>query len=269
MSLVRYIPRPSDEDISSLNFHRLASFRTQVHGQEDGKKVAQQFEALLIQQVLKQARQASVAMSGYGSGQMGLVQALSDEQTALRLGDPGLGLAKALLDQMPAKIRGLRSVKAVEHMPGHIQAFIEKIMESAKTIARRSGIPEKLMLSQAALESGWGRREIAREDGSTSFNLFGIKAGAGWHGKVANVMTTEYVNGKPLKTVQAFRVYDSYAESLSDYARLISQSARYRTVMQATSAEDAARRIQDAGYATDPDYANKLISIMSYFDASH
>src|SRR5690606_3942785 len=98
---------------------------------------------------------------------------------------------------------------------------------------------------------------------------FGIKAGAGWSGNVANVVTTEYVNGQPQKLVQAFRAYGSYMESLSDYARLITQSARYRDVVQTDCAQEAARRIQDAGYATDPEYANKLISIMTYFETDH
>src|SRR3546814_17794244 len=99
-------------------------------------------------------------------------------------------------------------------------------MSGAANIASsKSGVPAKLILSQAALESGWGEREIRGENGEQSHNLFGIKASAGWNGKVVNVMTTEYVDGKAQTVVQPFRAYDSYADSFSDYARLLGRSS--------------------------------------------
>ena len=79
-------------------------------------------------------------------------------------------------------------------------------------------------------------------------------------------MTTEFIDGKPQKMVQAFRAYDSYAESFADYARLISQNDRYQAVLTAPNAEMAAVKVHEAGYATDPKYAEKLISIMGYLD---
>jgi len=81
-------------------------------------------------------------------------------------------------------------------------------------------------------------------------------------------MTTEYRDGVPVKIRQPFRAYDSYAESFADYVRLISGNSRYSAVAAAGSAEEAARRIQEAGYATDPAYASKLISIMGYFETA-
>ena len=117
-------------------------------------------------------------------------------------------------------------------------------------------------MGQAALESGWGKREIKHADGSTSFNLFGIKAGPSWKGKVVNVLTTEYEDGVARKVTQPFRAYASYEESFADYARLIGNSPRYESVTTARNEIEAARRIQDAGYATDPRYAQKLIGIM-------
>ncbi|TEA79408.1 flagellar assembly peptidoglycan hydrolase FlgJ [Allopusillimonas ginsengisoli] len=273
MSFVRYIPRPVEGLGTSLDFNGLASLRQKLRTDTEPKaaqqQVAQQFEALFIQLMLKQARQASVATPLLDGEPVRMAQALNDEQTALGLANPGLGLAQALFEQLRATASPTGVAKAVRNIPGHVRAFIDKLADSASLVARHSGIPEKLILSQAALESGWGRREIRHEDGSGSFNLFGIKAGAGWSGKVANVVTTEYVDGKPQKLIQAFRAYGSYMESFSDYARLITQSARYRGVTQTDCAQEAARRIQDAGYATDPEYANKLISIMSYFDADH
>ena len=96
-------------------------------------------------------------------------------------------------------------------------------------------------------------------DGSNSFNLFGIKAGSGWKGATTQVMTTEYVDGRPQKTVQSFRAYSSYEESFADYARLMKTSPRYREVVAtADNAQSFAQGLQRAGYATDPAYADKL-----------
>ena len=125
-----------------------------------------------------------------------------------------------------------------------------------------TGIPAAFMVAQAAHESGWGRREIRHADGSPSHNLFGIKAGAGWTGPVAEVTTTEYVDGRAHKVIAKFRAYASAAESFADYARLMRDSPRYQAVRQADSAREFADGLQRAGYATDPNYAKKLISIM-------
>jgi flagellar protein FlgJ len=105
-------------------------------------------------------------------------------------------------------------------------------------VEQASGIPSAFMLGQAGHETGWGRSEITMADGSPSFNLFGIKATGGWNGKVAEITTTEYVNGAPQKVVAKFRAYDSYEDSLRDYARLITQSPRYARSSQQT---DSAR----------------------------
>jgi flagellar protein FlgJ len=120
------------------------------------------------------------------------------------------------------------------------------------------------MIGQAAHETGWGRSEIKKPDGSTSFNLFGIKAGAGWKGKVAEVTTTEYINGQARKVTAKFRAYDSYADSFRDYAKLIGNSPRYEKVMNNLhSAQAFASGLQKAGYATDPQYASKLSRVIN------
>ncbi|NHZ60989.1 flagellar assembly peptidoglycan hydrolase FlgJ [Massilia genomosp. 1] len=145
----------------------------------------------------------------------------------------------------------------------HVRAFQEKLGVHADEAARATGIPAKFMLGQAALESGWGRREIRNADGGTSHNLFGIKAGPGWTGKVATAVTTEYVDGKPQTKVEKFRAYDSYADSFKDYAKLITNNPRYEKVL--ANAQDAAgfaQGLQKAGYATDPLYAAKLTKII-------
>jgi flagellar protein FlgJ len=138
-------------------------------------------------------------------------------------------------------------------------AFVKRHSEAADRVAKASGLPAGFMLGQAGHETGWGRHEFKQRDGAPSFNLFGIKAGANWTGRVAEVTTTEYVGGAPVKSVARFRAYSSYDESFQDYARLITKTPRYAQAKQATSSPLAfASGLQRAGYATDPDYASKL-----------
>lgn len=151
--------------------------------------------------------------------------------------------------------------RAVE-VPAHVEVFVRRLHDSAERVAHASGLPKRLILAQAALESGWGRHEIRFADGRPSHNLFGIKATGGWRGRVAEVITTEYVNGSPQRVREPFRAYGSYDEALHDYARLLTGNPRYREVLEAGSDAEAARRVQQAGYATDPRYADKLIAIM-------
>jgi flagellar protein FlgJ len=143
------------------------------------------------------------------------------------------------------------------------QEFVNKMLPSALQASAASGVPTQLILGQAALESGWGKREIVMPDGSNSYNLFGIKANAGWHGKVAEVMTTEYKNGVASKQVEKFRAYSSYTEAFNDYAGMLSSNPRYANVMQqADSPAGMAQALQKSGYATDPKYAEKLVSVI-------
>ncbi|TAM25590.1 MAG: flagellar assembly peptidoglycan hydrolase FlgJ [Candidimonas sp.] len=325
MPPTQYIPRPGT-DSSAFDFSQLSSLKREVQNGSSAaanKKVAQQFEAVFIQMLLKQARQGSILSGPFDSEQTRMAQSMSDEQMGVQLANPGIGLAQALLNQMKvqhpggdaasqassmptsatppelstSRLPGLRSrigpdsapvvssisalidllskqpvagavASAISGAPEHIRSFVSAMSAAAKAAADRSGVPVKLMLSQAALESGWGQRPILGADGSPSYNLFGIKAGSSWKGKVVNVLTTEYQDGVPQKVMQPFRAYGSYAESFADYASLIGNSPRYQAVVQAPSAEVAAQKIQDAGYATDPAYAQKLISIMGYFNAS-
>jgi flagellar protein FlgJ len=142
--------------------------------------------------------------------------------------------------------------------------FVQQHSAAARDAESQTGIPASFMVSQAALETGWGRKEIRHSDGSPSYNLFGIKAGASWRGPVAEVATTEYVNGKPQRATARFRAYGSYAESFADYARLMKDSPRYQSVVaKAGNANGFAQGLQKAGYATDPAYADKLTRVIN------
>jgi flagellar protein FlgJ len=144
------------------------------------------------------------------------------------------------------------------------QEFLNLHRQSAAAAEAQSGIPASFMVAQAAHESGWGRHEIRHADGSSAHNLFGIKAGAGWTGKVAQVTTTEVIDGEPRKVVAKFRAYDSYDESFRDYARLMKDNPRYAPVIAAgNNAQGFAQGLQRAGYATDPSYADKLTRVIN------
>ena len=158
----------------------------------------------------------------------------------------------------------LRAKARVEsYAPAHVAAFVQNLLPHAQAASASTGIPARFMLGQAALETGWGKAEIRGADGQNSHNLFGIKAGAGWKGKTVDIVTTEYVNGMPQKQVERFRAYDSYADSFRDYATLLRSNARYQSVIaQGQDATGFAQGLQQAGYATDPKYAQKLMGVI-------
>jgi flagellar protein FlgJ len=253
------------------------------------RQAAKQFEALFMSMMLKSMRDALPSEDPFASEATKSFTGMLDTQLAQNMSGKGLGLADMMVKQLtrqqgaqapataaiPALSAGqmLRKLdtattEAAGSAPagkGAPQAFVRDMMPHAAEAARESGIPAHYMLGQAALESGWGKREIKAADGSPSYNLFGIKAGPGWKGATVETTTTEYVNGVARKQVERFRAYGSYAESFRDYARLVGSSPRYAAAAQAS--DDAgvfAKRIQAAGYATDPAYAMKLTKTINH-----
>jgi flagellar protein FlgJ len=260
------------------------------------KTAATQFESMFVNMMMKSMRDATPQDGMMDSQQTKMFTTMLDQQTSQSIAKKGMGLADVLVRQLsktlppqdgtavdPAMARALmeqarlqRSIEASggaaavaaagnANKPAHVRAFQDKLGSDAEEASRSSGIPAKFMLGQAALESGWGRREIKGRDGTNSHNLFGIKAGPDWKGRVVETATTEYVNGKPQTRVEKFRAYDSYADSFKDYARLLSSNPRYEKALAAAGSTDAAgfaRHLQKAGYATDPNYATKLAGII-------
>ena len=112
-------------------------------------------------------------------------------------------------------------------MTGDSSDFISQLSQPAQMASAESGIPHHLILAQAALESGWGQRQIRTAEGKPSYNVFGIKASANWQGKTTEITTTEYENGEAKKVKAKFRVYDSYFDALNDYVKLIANNPRY------------------------------------------
>ncbi|HYP71500.1 MAG TPA: flagellar assembly peptidoglycan hydrolase FlgJ [Variovorax sp.] len=160
---------------------------------------------------------------------------------------------------------GQPSPAAVASLQGNVDQFVARMGPSAQAASDASGVPAPLILAQAALESGWGKREIRAEDGTQSFNLFGIKADRSWKGPTVEITTTEFVDGEPQKVRAKFRAYGSYDEAFTDYARFITRNPRYADVVATDDPAQAAHGLQRAGYATDPQYGNKLVRIMQKF----
>ncbi|MCA8865888.1 MULTISPECIES: flagellar assembly peptidoglycan hydrolase FlgJ [unclassified Halomonas] len=150
-----------------------------------------------------------------------------------------------------------------QHGGGHIGQFMQTLAAPAQAASATTGVPAELILAQAALETGWGRHEITTRNGNNSHNLFGIKAGSHWQGETTDIVTHEYINGRRTQVVDTFRVYDSFEHAFTDYASLIGNNPRYAGVVQAPTAEQAARELQRGGYATDPRYADKLVAVMN------
>ena len=212
-------------------------------------------------------QQLSVSMSGLPGG---LSEAISRQLSLQMGGAPApvvsapstLSLARSSQVTAAARTSAADPASAAAAngpAPKGRDDFVQFHETAAERVAKESGIPAAYMLGQAGHETGWGKSEIRHSDGSNSFNLFGIKAGKGWTGKVAEITTTEYIDGKAQKVTAKFRAYDSYEDSFRDYAKLINQSPRYEQARAQTgSAEAYASALQKAGYATDPAYARKL-----------
>ena len=239
------------------------------------KEAAKQFESLFMQELMKSMRQATMSSGMLDNQGTQLGTELLDTEFAGKMSGLKGGLSDAIARQLERQMgltvtsaaAGNASAPAVNRTaqttplrkPANAAEFVARHTDAAKKAEAATGIPASFMVAQAAHETGWGRKDIRMADGSASFNLFGIKAGADWKGPVARVTTTEYISGQPRKMVQAFRAYSSHEESFADYARLMTTSPRYRDVVaRADDAKQFAQGLQRAGYATDPAYADKL-----------
>ena len=139
------------------------------------------------------------------------------------------------------------------------QDFIDTLWPITQRVANDMNVEPKAIMAQAALETGWGKHIIHQTGGGNSHNLFGIKADRRWSGEVAKVSTLEYRDGLAKKELAPFRVYDSYESSLKDYAQFIQGSDRYQgAVKNGQSIKGYSEGLQEAGYATDPNYAKKI-----------
>jgi len=304
---------PTAVPLNIFDSEGLAALRYQARRDDPqaNRAAAQQFEALMLQMMLKSMRDTVPRQGLFDSEQGRLYESLLDQQLAQTIAvQRGLGLAEIIERQMnqqdvepqppkdgvplnpaPPSSMSLTGVPGRAAPPSRPplpspagngapaasapasaaaagsattpRAFAQAMLPYAEQASRITGVPSAFLVAQAALESGWGRSQPRLADGRPSYNLFGIKAGAGWNGPVAEAMTTEIIDGVPQKRIERFRAYASYAEAFADHARLLASSPRYGAVVGSQDAASFAEGLQKAGYATDPRYADKLQRIIA------
>tara|TARA_R110001599_G_scaffold5400_2_gene27449 strand:- start:4075 stop:5046 length:972 start_codon:yes stop_codon:yes gene_type:complete len=304
------------------DFSSLTALKTKAQKDPESalKDVAQQFESIFINMLLKNMRSTNEAIGSglFSSAQTKQYQEMMDSQMSQGLAKSGgLGLSEALIRQYQTKQQGLSTpgakergdtdflnqvarqdlvrIQALAHrastefiqsvqqetqnspaskvasLPSALSVvfespddFVDNLWPHAQQAADKLGVNPKAILAQAALETGWGKYPIAKEDGAASFNLFGIKADNRWQGDRAVVNTLEFRDGVAKREKAAFRAYDSFSQSFDDYADFLSSSERYKDALQAgDDASMFAASLQKGGYATDPKYSEKIDSILS------
>ncbi len=246
-------------------------------------EVATQFEAMFMQMMLKTMRDANTSDAIFGSNQMQFYQDLYDKQISMHLSErKSMGIADILIKQLGglseksetqsqlnilSKPVAFPEVETVGKKKDDIkfdnpEDFINKLNPLAEKYAKELGVKPEVLLAQAALETGWGKKIIQSKDGN-SFNLFGIKSSSNWEGESARVKTLEHKDGQMRYESSAFRAYSSFEDSFADYVSLIKNNSRYEKALDKTNNSSLyVKELQNAGYATDPHYAKKIISIL-------
>lgn len=251
-------------------------------------EVAQQFESMLVQLLLKSMRDANKAFTNNEESAAGheLYQDLFDKQVGLSMAHQGLGLSNAIerylkqvqptsVHQESAKIDALDAAKnqpqliknppqettTTQHFSTQLE-FIKSLWNDAKKAASQLGLDPKLLVAQAALETGWGKSILTHESEGSSYNLFNIKADSQWDKKTITKNTLEEYDGLITKEKSAFRAYSSYGESFNDYVSFIKSNPRYEQALSlASNPEIYMQKLQEASYATDSSYSDKVLEI--------
>ena len=245
------------------------------------REVAEQFEALFVQNMLKSMREASFGdpLFGDSSGSQ-MFRDMFDQQIAGDIASGsggGIGLADLLVRQMSSEHRNVatvdraQTITATQSVTGAVasewtdaQQFVADVLPHAKRAAKALGVSPLAIIAQSALETGWGKRVMKTQDGESSNNLFGIKALGGWQGDVVSHDTIEFRDGLASQQREPFRSYRSVAASFEDYKDLIGNSTRYTPATErADDVRGYADALQAGGYATDPTYADKIMRIAS------
>lgn len=265
------------------------------------RETARQFESVFTRMLLQSMRQASQGDALFDSQQSGFYRDMFDDQLSIELSrGRGLGLAEMMVEQLlragagmpaqggaaaaagpsavpttasvpadasvaePAVARAGGATPAAGTSSAQREAFVREMLPHAEAAARQLGVAPRTLIAHAALETGWGRSMPRGADGQPSYNLFGIKAGASWQGAAVGATTLEFEGGVAASRVERFRAYESPGASFGDYVGLLQGSARYAAAIG--TGDDAAafaRALQQGGYATDPDYARKLTSVVA------
>ncbi|MCC9661895.1 MULTISPECIES: flagellar assembly peptidoglycan hydrolase FlgJ [Pseudoalteromonas] len=289
-------------NLDSLRQSALKSDASSNASKEALKKAAAQFESIFTQMLLKSMRKANEAFedkdSPFNSSGVKFFEEMHDQQLSVELSSNGsLGLADLIVQQLSPdgkkftpgsvlrttaefdsdkRVRGNQEAKPETHPMAEVatdeqsenrfedaESFISSVWEHAKNAAEKIGLNPAVMVAQAALETGWGKHIISKADGTSSNNLFNIKSDKSWQGDKASKVTLEFEQGVPVKKHASFRSYQSIKDSVNDFVDFLNENPRYQDALKNT-AEPAAflDSLQKAGYATDPNYANKIKQVL-------
>ncbi len=255
---------------AATDFHQFAALRrgADAHDPKALREAARQFESIFTKMMLDSMRKASFGDSLMGSDQVEMYQGMMDDQLAVQLSrGKGMGLADMLVRQLQggagqgasapaAAADGAAGTNNVS--PEQQKKFVEQFLPHATAAAQQLGVDARAIVAQAALETGWG----THQPGGASNNHFGIKAGASWTGASVESATTEYVADQAGTEDARFRAYGNVAEGVADYVHVLRDNPRYAAAIGTGSDVRAfAMALQQGGYSTDPQYANKLVAI--------
>lgn len=280
------------------DFAGMAALKARASHDAEGSvdEVARQFESIFINMMLKGMRDASMGDSMFDNDSVKMAREMYDKQLALTLAESGgIGLAEVIKSQLTQQstqadvigqtaksylsvpVQRAPATSSGRHLSDSIESnestdmdfsspreFIDRLMPLAEQAADRLGLDPRALLSQAALETGWGKHLMTDKAGKSSFNLFGIKADKGWSGEQISVSTLEYDHGVARQETARFRAYDSFKDSFDDYVNFVQSNPRYQQALnQVSDAKRYLHELQQAGYATDPEYAEKINKILN------
>jgi flagellar protein FlgJ len=275
----------------AINPQALDEVRYQAKKQDSRegiKTAARQFEAYFLQLMLRTMRESVPKDGLFSSEETNTFTDMFDQQMAQTISQgKGLGMADVLLAQierslpkaaggvsvspttydipMPAKAgAGVlpERLTAKSAVPSVSNEFVQKMGPYAANAAKTLGVSPEALLAQAAVETGWGKKELKTADGNNSYNVFNIKAGSQWTGSTVVRDVSEYVHGNMVKSAEKFRVYGSYEEAFADYAKLLGNSSRYASALN-QDAQGFATGLQQGGFATDPNYSSKIMGVVN------
>jgi peptidoglycan hydrolase FlgJ len=253
------------------------------------RKVAQQFESMFTRMMLKSMRDASGKDPMFGSDQEDMYQSMADDQLAVQLSKgKGLGLADMLIRQLQkmgvkgadaagtgsgtliSGSKGTAAYSATQQSSASASPvsdaaktnFVRAMWPQAQEAGQQLGVDPRNLVAQAALETNWGQSLPQDAAGRSSNNLFGIKTSSAWTGSTVTSATQEYQGGVATSTSAQFKAYATPTQSFQDYVSLLRDNPRYSSVLNTGSdAKAFATGLQRGGYATDPEYASKIVAV--------
>ncbi|RLV61566.1 flagellar assembly peptidoglycan hydrolase FlgJ [Parashewanella curva] len=284
-----------------LELGGLDNLRSRAQQNDKGaiKEVAKQFEGIFVQMLMKSMRDANEVFksdSPFNTQYTAFYEQMRDQQMANDISDKGvLGLADLMVQQLspetsnmrpastlrtdslpiasqnntaatpkPQQLNEIISGKVLPSQPFESQDdFVKQLYPHAKEAAEKLGTTPEVLIAQSALETGWGKKMVRQSDGTVSNNLFNIKADKRWGGDKARVSTLEFDGGVANRQQADFRVYDSIKQSFDDFVNFLSSNQRYQQALDvAKDPQQFITGLQNAGYATDPNYAKKVLAVM-------